>query len=195
MPAHRLHLIALNPSSTDPDQPTGHSAIPSKELPTEYLVSRAGTIEGPLNVDEIRDQLRKGAYQEGDFLWAEGWEEWKPISFLKDRNTPPPPPSTGSHISPDSHKSNTEESRPRFSTAHQSSGSTGASIQIFDIRKLIPANLSYPKLALCSLLGFAVGFAAVRINQPTGKEIIEHRGDEWEKSGGWENLINDMGRN
>jgi hypothetical protein len=65
-----------------------------EQIPGDALLNRNGKQEGPYAVERINEFLRTGEVQESDWVWAEGWPDWKQLSSLVTSGPPPLPPVT-----------------------------------------------------------------------------------------------------
>ena len=48
----------------------------------KWWLARDGQRHGPLNDAEMRKLIELGHLKPVDFIWCEGWSEWKPASIV-----------------------------------------------------------------------------------------------------------------
>jgi len=60
-----------------------------------YYVTKNGEQKGPYEENVILACLKDGTFDDSDFIWKEGWADWKEIGavFTKPSATPPPAPA------------------------------------------------------------------------------------------------------
>jgi hypothetical protein len=56
-----------------------------------YLVSKNGQQQGPYTVEQINDLIQQGQLSPDDYVFTQGWEDWRPISTILGLQAPPTP--------------------------------------------------------------------------------------------------------
>lgn len=68
-----------------------------EQLPGNVFINREGQQEGPYNVDQINQLLTAGRLLWSDWVWVEGWPEWRQLDGLVPARPPPLPASAPEH--------------------------------------------------------------------------------------------------
>lgn len=84
------------------------------------LIFKDGQQYGPYDLNDIQEQVTQGAFGTSDLCWQEGWEDWRPLSYILGK------PSSASIAPPSDGKTESEFSKFRrlFGESYLNSEST-----------------------------------------------------------------------